>query len=89
MEIGPKTLRKGGELLTNSLLTYRKAINDAYLKSGETELKITMGLAIKMGRGEGTFDLTSKIKFVTDQIEDTFSESVDQLQTNMFEEAEE
>ena len=88
MEIGEKTLQKGGELLTNSLLTYRKAINDAYMKNEGDELKITMGLTIKAGPGNGNFKLTSKIKFVTDQIEDTFTGSVDEIQTSMFNEAE-
>jgi hypothetical protein len=32
MKIGEKTLHKGGELLTNSLLTYQKSINEAFLK---------------------------------------------------------
>jgi hypothetical protein len=84
MEIGEKTLKKGGELLTNSLLTYRKSINAAFLKVEGDELNITMGLKIKTGPGNGNFKLTSKIKFVTDQIEDTFSDSVDELQTNLF-----
>lgn len=85
MKIGEKTLKKGGELLTNSLLTYQESINKAYLKAGGEELKITLGLAIKAGNGDGNFKLQSKIKFVTDQIEDTFSESVDERQTNLFE----
>jgi len=84
MEIGEKTLRKGGVLLTNSLLTYRKAINAAFLKAEGDELNIAMGLKIKTGTGNGNFKLTSKIKFVTDQIEDTFSDSVDELQTDLF-----
>lgn len=84
MKIGEKTLKRGGELLTNSLLTFQKSINEAFLKAGEDELKITMGLSIKAGPGNGNFKLQSKIKFVTDQIEETFSDSVDELQTDLF-----
>ena len=83
MKIGEKTLRKGGELLTNSLLTYMGAINDAFLKAGEKEMNITLGLKIFPGPGNGNFKLTSKIKFMLDQIEDTFSDSVDEMQTKL------
>ena len=83
MKIGEKTLRKGGELLTNSLLTYEGAINDAYRNAGEKEMNITLGLKIFPGPGNGNFKLTSKIKFMLDQIEDTFSDSVDEMQTKL------
>ncbi|MFA5323755.1 MAG: hypothetical protein WC373_13875 [Smithella sp.] len=89
MHIGEKTLLKGGEMLTNSMLTYEKAINQAFLKSESGELKISLSLSIKPGAANGAFKLQSGIKFVTDQINDTFTDQVDELQVNLFENKEE
>jgi hypothetical protein len=86
MKIGEKTLRKGGEMLTNAMLAYITKINEAFLNSGEADLKITLGLTIKPGAANGNFKLQSEIKFVTEQVKDTFSDSCDELQTNLFDE---
>ena len=86
MKIGEKTLRKGGEMLTNAMLSYISKINEAFFNSGEADLKITLGLTIKPGAANGNFKLQSEIKFVTEQVKDTFSDSCDELQTNLFEE---
>jgi hypothetical protein len=84
MKIGEKTLRKGGEMLTNIMLSYISKINEAFLHNGESELKIGLDLTIKPGAANGNFKLQSGIKFVTEQIKDTFSDSCDELQTNLF-----
>ncbi len=39
MKIGEKTLRKGGEMLTNAMLSYITKINEAFLNSGEMVAK--------------------------------------------------
>jgi hypothetical protein len=49
MKIGEKTLRKGGEMLTNSLLTYITKINEAYQNNLEATLKISLSLSIAPG----------------------------------------
>ena len=86
MQIGEITLRKGGEMLTNSMLSYISKINKAFLNNGEADLKIGLALTIKPGT-TGKFHLKSDIKFITEQITDSFADTVDELQTNMFEEA--
>ena len=88
MNIGEKTLRKGGEMLTNIMLSYISKINEAFLHNGESELKIGLDLTIKPGAANGNFKLQSGIKFITEQIKDTFSDSCDELQGNLFEEKE-
>jgi hypothetical protein len=86
MKIGEKTLKKGGEMLTSIMLSYISKINEAFLHNGESELKIGLDLTIKPGAANGNFKLQSGIKFITEQIKDTFSDSCDELQTNLFEE---
>lgn len=88
MKIGEKTLRKGGEMLTNAMLSYISKINEAFLNSGEADLKISLGLIIKPGAANGNFKLQSEIKFVTEQVKDTFSDSCDELQTGLFDDNE-
>jgi hypothetical protein len=89
MKIGEKTLRKGGEMLTNALITHQKKINEAFANGEDTEVKIGMSLSIKpSNKGDAAFNLKADVKFVTEQINDSFSASIDELQTDMFDKAE-
>ena len=84
MKIGEKTLRKGGEILTNAMLTYISKINEAWRNNGEDELKLGLSLIIKPGAAAGNFKLKGDIAFVTEKISDSFSDSVDELQLSLF-----
>lgn len=83
MKIGEKTLKKGGEILTNALLAYKSKINEAFLNNGEDDLKIGLSLTIKPGDADGNFKLKGDISFVTQKITDSFSDSVDEKQTSL------
>ena len=85
MNIGEKTLQKGGEMLTNALLTYQKKINESFLNSEYTDVKIGMSLTIKPGdKGNGNFSLKADVSFVTERITDSFSDSIDETQVSLF-----
>ena len=83
MKIGEKTLRKGGEMLTNSLLTYITKINEAYQNNLEATLKISLSLSIAPGV-QGSFLLKTDINFVLEKITDSFTDSSDELQQKLF-----
>jgi hypothetical protein len=84
MKIGEKTLKKGGEMLTNALLTYQKEINEAFRKTGEMgALKISLSLSINPGVGNGSFLLRADISFIAEKISDSFSDKSDELQTTL------
>jgi len=80
MKIGEKTIRKGGDMLTNSMLSYISKINEAFNNNGEEDLKIGLSLTIKPGQGTGNFKLQSDINFTTEKIKDTFTDSCDEAQ---------
>ena len=88
MKIGEKTLRKGGEMLTNIMLSYISKINQAYLNIGEKDMKISFSLTINPGPAAGNHKLKADISFVTEKITDTFIDSCDEIQTSLFEEKE-
>lgn len=84
MKIGEKTLRTGGEIITNAMLSYITKINEAFNNNGEDDLKIGLSLTIKPGPASGNFKLKASIDFVTQKIKDTFSGSVDEVQADLF-----
>lgn len=84
MRIGEKTLSKGGDILKNALLAYKSKINEAFLNNDEDELKIGLALHIKPGPADGNFKLKADISFVTQKITDSFSDSVDEKQMDLF-----
>jgi hypothetical protein len=86
MKIGEKTLTAGGQLLINALLTHIEKINLAYLNAGEKDFKISLGLTINPGPAAGNHKLKADISFNLEKITDTFSTSVDELQTGLFDE---
>lgn len=57
MQIGEPTLKKGGELLTNAMLSYITKINEAFKNNEGDEVVIGMKLTIKPGNAEGSFNL--------------------------------
>ncbi|PKN36719.1 MAG: hypothetical protein CVU62_13375 [Deltaproteobacteria bacterium HGW-Deltaproteobacteria-2] len=84
LKIGEKTLTEGGDLITKAMITHIKKINLAYLNAGEKDFKIGLNLTINPGPAEGNHKLKADISFTLEKITDTFSTSVDELQTNMF-----
>lgn len=86
MNIGEKTLTAGGQLLINALLTHIEKINLAYLNAGEKDFKISLGLTINPGPAAGNHKLKADISFNLEKITDTFSTSVDEIQTELFDE---
>ena len=81
-KIGEKTLHKGGQMLTNLLLSYSTKINEAYKNSQGSGLKIGMSLTIWPG-GSGQFSLKTEINFVLEKVTDSFTDTADELQTNL------
>lgn len=88
MEIGEKTICKGGQMVTNAMLSYITRINDAFKKNGEKDLKISLALTITPGIGNGNFKLKADINFVAEKITDSFTDDVDELQYDLFEQQE-
>jgi hypothetical protein len=88
MQIGEKTIKAGGEIITNAMLSYLTKINEAFNNNGEEDLKIGLSLTIKPGPATGNFKLKAGIDFVTQKIKDTFSGNVDEVQANLFEDYE-
>lgn len=85
MQIGEKTIERGGEMLTALMKTYKKKINDAFKNEGEKALKIGLSLDIEAGKASGTFKLEAGINFVSERIKDTYTDNVDEQQMGLFE----
>jgi hypothetical protein len=88
LKIGEKTLKAGGDIITSAMLTHIEKINRAYLNAGEKDFKISLGLTINPGPAAGNHKLKADISFNLEKISDTFSISVDEIQTSLFEEKE-
>ena len=80
LKIGEKTLNKGGELITNAMLTHIQKINLAYVNAGEKDFKISLSLTINPGPAAGNHKLKADISFNLEKITDTFSTSVVKIQ---------
>jgi len=83
--IGEKTFEKGGEMLAALMKSYKTKINEAYLAADE-ELKIGLSLTVKPAACTGSFALEAGINFIAEKIKDQFNATVDELQSNLFEE---
>ena len=88
MKIGEQTLKKGWEMLTLAMLSYKTKLNEAFLKNGEKDLKIGLSLTIEPGPATGNFKLKVGIDFVTEKVKDSFTSNFEQDQLDLFEEPE-
>ncbi|MDD4997855.1 MAG: hypothetical protein PHI99_06870 [Syntrophales bacterium] len=82
MKITDKTLEKGGEMLGRLMQSYRTKINEAYLKS--EELNIGLSLKIEPGTTSEKVRLEAGINFVSERVKDTFTDQVN-LTPDLFE----
>ena len=83
-QIGEKTIRKGGDMCRNAMLAYQSKINEAFINNGEKDLKIGLSLTITPGAGAGNFKLKADISFITQKITDSFTDNVDEVQGDLF-----
>ncbi|MDD5061963.1 MAG: hypothetical protein PHN44_06780 [Candidatus Marinimicrobia bacterium] len=87
MKIGEKTLQTIPRLVEGLLREHMERLNQAWLNAGENDLKISLSATLKSGKN-GNIDQEVKISYVVDKEEDTAKASVNEKQTNIFEQEE-
>lgn len=81
MNISVKTIDRAAEQIKGILHTYRAEIDEAFVKS---EGGLTISLGLKFEPSEGKIKITTPIKFVSDQIKDSFETVYDEAQEELF-----
>lgn len=81
MQITPKTIVRSTEILGGVLRIYREKIDAAFLKA-DGALTVSLGLRFKPV--EGKMEIKTSIKFVTDQVNDSFETLFDENQAELF-----
>ncbi len=82
--IGNKTIDGATELVGGLLKMYREELDKAWLKA-DGSLSVTIGLAFKPSETTiNGIDVEAKIKFVTDQVKDSASRTIDEKQEELF-----
>jgi len=82
MQITAKILERGGELVTRLMQNYRPEIDKAYRENGEEKMKV--GLSLTIEPSINGFRLAAGISFVSARIKDTFTDTIDEAQVNLF-----
>lgn len=81
MQISQKTIERAIETVAASLRIYREKIDGAFLKA-DGALTVSLGLRFKPV--EGKMEIKTSIKFVTDQVNDSFETLFDEHQDELF-----
>jgi len=86
-KIGEKTLTEVGDLIGRGLSTHHiHGINLGYKNAGEKDFKISISVTINPGAAPGNHKIKADVSYQVEKITDSFSSSVDELQTELFDE---
>lgn len=84
MEIGPKSIEAMKAMAADQIDTYAGKINQAFLKSDDGKLKVSISIDLAMsGINPGGIDCDVSIGFVADRIKDKISETIVENQVEM------
>lgn len=81
MQVSQKTIERSIEILGGVLRIYREKIDAAFLKA---EGAMTVNLGVRYKPVEGKMEIKTSIKFVTDQVNDSFETMFDENQDLLF-----
>jgi len=82
--IGPKTIQKMKDTAIEKIDTWAPKIRDAYLKSEDGKLKVTIGFNIFMSKEiSGGLDVETGITFTAEKISDKTTETVVENQMDL------
>lgn len=82
--IGEKTIERIREDIGDLLVSYREAIDQAYLKQ-EKNLKVGLSVDLSPGKHPDEIIIESSISFTTGKVKDKIESVVDERQANLFE----
>lgn len=82
MNITIKTIDRAVDQIRGALHVYRSQIDEAFLKSDSDQIVIGLGITFKVV--EGQLKIVTPIKFVTDQVKDSFEVMYDPNQEELF-----
>jgi hypothetical protein len=85
MQIGEATIKKMEGLAAEQLQAYAKKINEAFLKSEDGKLKVSLAFYIGVsGERANAGDIDATISFTTEKVKDKISTTVSENQTELF-----
>ena len=82
MNISAKTIDKAVEQIKGALHAYRTQIDEAFLKADSDQFTVSLGVTFKVV--DGIFKIITPIKFVSDQVKDSFETMFDPNQEELF-----
>lgn len=82
MNISAKTIDKAVEQIKGALHAYRTQIDEAFLKSDSDQFTVSLGVTFKVV--DGILKIITPIKFVSDQVKDSFETMFDPNQEELF-----
>jgi hypothetical protein len=81
VQVSPKTIERSIEILGGVLRIYREKIDAAFLKADGA---MTVSLGIRYKPVGGKMGIKTSIKFITDQVNDSFETEFDENQADLF-----
>lgn len=82
MNITTKTIDKAVSQISGALHAYRTQIDEAFLKADGDQLTVNLGVTFKVV--DGQLKIITPIKFVSDQVKDSFETMFDEMQEELF-----
>lgn len=83
MNITTKTIDKAVSQISGALHAYRTQIDEAFLKAEGDQFTVSLGVTFKVV--DGIFKIVTPIRFVSDQVKDSFETMFDPDQGELFE----
>jgi len=83
MEIGPKSIEAMKQMAENQIDTYAGKINQAFLKSDDGKLRVTLSFELYMSAKPDSIDLDCTISFTSEKIKDRTSTTVTENQVEL------
>ena len=82
MNITIKTIDKAADQIRGALQAYRTQIDEAFLKADTDQFTVSLGVTFRVV--DGVLKITTPIKFVSEQIKDSFETMYDPNQEELF-----
>lgn len=82
MNITIKTIDKAADQIRGPLQAYRTQIDEAFLKADTDQFTVSLGVTFRVV--DGVLKITTPIKFVSEQIKDSFETMYDPNQEELF-----
>ena len=83
MEIGPKSIEAMKAMAENQIDTYAGKINQAFLKSDDGKLKVSLSFDLSMSDKPDSVDLDCTISFTSEKIKDKTRTTITEKQAEL------